>query len=350
MFLTLISFIFVFTILALAHEFGHYYFSVRAGIRVYEFGIGFGPKIFSFKRGNTIFSLNAVPFLAFVRIAGADTEGNSKDDEFCPESEKFYNKGLLERFLSLVAGPLSNLLVAFIVLSVIFIFIGVPSSVSNSIDVVQKGSEAERVGLKSGDKIISINGERFESMELIIEKIHNSPGEELSLGIIRNDKQLEIKATPQYNERLKIGLIGFSPKAIYKPVNLFVAIFYGAEQVFAVSLMTIIILGQLLTGKISIMQLAGPVGIAHISGQYAHSGFLALMHFLAFLNINIGILNLLPLPALDGGRIVFLLIEAIIRKPINPSVENRIHQVGLAILLAILSLVTINDILRIFKS
>ncbi len=350
MLLTILSFIFVFTILALAHEAGHYYFARRAGIRVHEFGLGFGPRLFAIKRGETIFSINAIPILAFVRIAGADTEHTTdEDDAKTPEDEKYYNKSLKERFLTSVSGPIANLIVATIVLSLVFMFVGVPKTLSNEIARINKGSQAEKVGLKAGDKIVSINGKKYSKMENIISKIHGSSGKELTLGIVRSGKNLEIKATPELNKRLKVGLIGFAPKPKYERVNPLMAIYYGFQQVGALILMTFTVLGMLFTGKLSIANLAGPVGIAHITGQYAHSGFISLMHFLALLNVNIGILNLLPLPALDGGRIVFLGIEAIRRKAVDPKIENKIHQWGLIALLSFLAVVTINDILRIFR-
>lgn len=350
MFLTIISFIFVFTILALAHEAGHFYFARRAGIRVHEFGLGFGPRLFSIKRGDTIYSLNAIPILAFVRIAGADTESAAdEDDKNTPEDEKYYTKSLKERFLTSVSGPIANLIVATIVLSLVFMFVGVPKTLSNEIARITKGSEAEKVGLKAGDKVVSIDGQKYSKMEEVIAKIHSSPGKTLSLGVIRDNKKLEISATPELNKKLKVGLIGFAPKPLYEKVNPLMAIYYGFQQVGALIVMTLTVLGMLFTGKVSITNLAGPVGIAQITGQYANSGFVSLLHFLALLNVNIGILNLLPLPALDGGRLVFLGIEAIRKKEVNPALENKIHQWGLIFLLSFLAVVTINDILRIFR-
>ncbi|NQU18506.1 MAG: RIP metalloprotease RseP [Candidatus Saganbacteria bacterium] len=350
MLLTIISFIFVFTLLAVAHEGGHFYFARRAGIRVHEFGLGFGPRIFSIKRGNTTYSLNAIPILAFVRIAGADTEGGEKDDEGCPENEKFYSKSLKERFLATVAGPIANLILAFIVLTLIFMFVGVPKSITNEIGTISKNSEAQKVGLKIGDKIIAVNGKHYKKMDAIIEIIHQNSGKELLLGIMRDGKELSIKATPKLNKKLKVGLIGFSPKPFYEKVNPLMAIRYGFEQVGLLCLMTLNILGMLFTGRVSVTDLAGPVGIAHITGQYAQSGFVSLLHFLALLNVNIGLLNLLPIPALDGGRIVFQIIEAVRRKAIDPALENKIHQWGLVALLALMAFITLNDVLRIFRS
>lgn len=351
MLITILSFVFVFTILALAHEGGHFYFARKAGIRVHEFGLGFGPRIFAFKMGNTTYSLNAIPVLAFVRIAGADTESSTdEDDKNTPEDEKFYNKSLKQRFLSTVAGPIANLILAFVVLTLVFAIAGVPKSTSNEIATITKNSEAEKAGLKAGDKIVSINGEKYANMEEIINVIHTNSGQQLVLGIIRDGTPLLVKATPKYNEKLKIGLIGFAPAPKYERVNLIEAVYYGAHQVGALSLMTLYIVGMLFTGRVSIQDLAGPVGIAHITGQYAHSGPLALFSFMALLNVNIGILNLLPLPALDGGRLVFQAIELIRRKAINPKIENKIHQWGLIFLLGFLAVVTLNDILRIFRS
>lgn len=345
--ISILAFFFVFTAVALAHEFGHFIAAKRSGIRVYEFALGFGPKLLSFKRGETVYAINLIPVLGYVKLAGM--EGDEEEDPTCPEDRKYYNKPFMDKFLAVFSGPLMNLVLAFLILFSIFSLVGVPKDISPVIDKVKAGSIAEKVGLRPGDRLVSINGAKVASMSKAIEQIHKSPGRELSLAIERSGSILALKAVPQLDPKLKVGLLGFTPRPLYVRVNPFQALYYGAQQTLAMVALMFIILWQLLVGAVSVRELAGPVGIAQVTGQYAQSGALALFHFLAFLSINIGVINLLPLPALDGGHIVFAVIELVRRKPLDRKLEARIHQWGLVVFLALMALVTFNDVLRIFR-
>ncbi len=346
MLLTLLSFAFVFTLGALSHEFGHFISAKRSGIRVYEFALGFGPRLFSFRRGETIYAINLIPVLGYVKIAGTEDD---EEDKACPEDQKYYNKPVISKFLLSFLGPFMNLLLAFVILTLIFSFVGVPKDISNEIDKIAPNSPAEKIGLLPGDKILSIDGRPVVKMENSIDYIHKNPNKLMTLKIARSGKIMAFKVAPKFDPKLKVGLIGFNPKPIYIKVNFLSAIYYGFQQTLSMIVLMFIILGKLIVGGISLKDLAGPVGIAQISGKYAQSGLLVFMHFVAFLNVNIGVLNLLPLPALDGGRIVFILIEALTGKPIDNKIENRIHQFGFYLLLALMALVTLNDILRILR-
>lgn len=346
MLLTIISFLFVFTAITVVHEFGHLFFSKRAGIRVHEFGIGFGPTIFSIKKNHTTYKINALPILGYVKIAGIDTE--DPEEKNTPESEKYYNKPLAQRFLSIFSGPLMNILLGFSVFSLIFMIAGIPVGISNEISAVSLGSEAANIGLRAGDKIIAIDGVVYENPEDAVQLIHKSAGKELNLTIERGRERLNTAATPELNERLKIGLIGFTLKAKYKRVDPFTAIYHGLMQTVNLTLLILSLFGRLLIGRLSFGDIAGPVGIAHITGQYAQRGFLSLLSFLAFFSVNVAVLNLLPLPALDGGRLFFVLLEAIRRKPISIEKENKVHYAGLFIFLGLLAILTIKDVIRIF--
>jgi regulator of sigma E protease len=265
-----------------------------------------------------------------------------------PENEKFYNKSAGQKFKSIFAGPMMNLALGFIVFSSVFMFSGIPTGISNELSAISPGSEAAKIGLQAGDKLISISGQHFENAEDAIRLIHKSADKELHLVIERQGRHLALAATPTYNKRLKVGLIGFSLKPIYEKVGPLKSLYYGLKETAALTLLILSLLGRLLVGKLSLGDLAGPVGIAQITGQYAHQGFASFMSFLAFFSINVAILNLLPIPALDGGRIFFILLEAIRRKPISMENENRVHAVGLFVLLGLIALLTINDLIRIF--
>lgn len=345
MLISVVSFLFVFTIIALTHELGHLIWAKRAGIRVFEFGIGFGPRLYALERNKTTYSINLIPILAFVRIAG---EGEDEEDLACPENEKYTSKPPLQKFKALAAGPLMNILAAFIILALLFIFTGIPAGLSNEIGSINGNSPAEAAGLKVGDRLLAINGAAYPKMEEAIEFIHKSPDKPLVLTIKRGEEKLQIKAIPKLNKKLNIALLGFSPKPIYKRVNPLVAIYSGFVQTLSMILITLLVLGQLIIGRLSITDLAGPIGIAQITGRYAQTGIISLIGFTAFISVNIGVLNLLPIPALDGGRIVFVVIEWIRRKPVDPKLEIKINQWGLVALLVLMALVSINDVLRLF--
>lgn len=345
MLISIIAFLIIFTFLALAHEAGHLIWAKRAGIRVFEFGIGFGPRLYAFDWHNTTYSINLFPILAFVRIAG---EGESEEDLACPANERFHSKTPLQKFKALAAGPGMNVFVAFVLLVLIISLSGVPSGVSSEIGMVTSGSPAQKAGLKVGDRLLGINGTSYKKMEDAIEFIHKSKDKQLTLLVERGGQKLQIKAIPKYNPRLKAALLGFAPKPVYRRVNPLAAVYYGAEQAASMILVTLVIVGRLITGGVSLSDLAGPVGIAQVTGKYAESGLVSLAYFAAFLNVNVGVLNLLPLPALDGGGIIFVLIEWIRRKPLDPKLINKINAWGLTALLVLMALVTLNDIARLF--
>lgn len=343
---TAIIFIVVLSIVILAHEFGHLLAAKRAGIRVYELAIGMGPRLLFFLRNKTIYALNLFPIGGYVRIAGLDDEGEEKDA--CPAEKCFNAKSLPQRFMTIFCGPLFNLLLGFIIFALIFSCFGRPQGISNEIVSVNAGSVAERAGLRVGDKLVSING-RSLPMEKMIKFIHTSQGKKLALTIDRAGKTINIAAVPQYNPKLKIALLGFSPKSVYVRENPLSALYYALKHTIELSIMILAILGALIIGQISLMDLAGPLGIAHMTGQVAGSGgFVGISQFTAFLSINLAIVNLIPLPALDGGRLFFILLSVIIRRPINPVLEAKIHQWGLIALLILLVILTGNDFRRIF--
>lgn len=346
MLINVISFLIIFTLIALTHEFGHYFLAKRAGIRVFEFGIGFGPRLFAFSKFGTIFSLNLIPILAFVRIAG---EGEDKEDISCPDNEKYTFKTPFQKLKTLSAGPFMNILSALVILILLFLFTGIPSGVSNEIGAITKNSPAEKAGLKVGDKLFAINEKTFPKMADAIDFIHKNANKSLTLTIKRGQKTFQAKATPIFNKELNVGLLGFSPKPTYQRVNPLIAVYHGFAQTLSMIIITLYILGQLILGRISFAALAGPIGLAQITGRYAQSGLISLIWFFSFISVNIGVLNLLPIPALDGGRLVFVLLEWIRKKPINQKLELKINQWGLAALLALMALVSINDILRLFN-
>jgi regulator of sigma E protease len=345
MLLNIVSFLVIFTFIALVHELGHFHWAKRAGIRVIEFGFGFGPRLIAWQKNDTTYSLNLIPILAFVRIAG---EGEDKDDLATPIEQRYQSKTVGQKFMAIVSGPLMNLAAAFVVLALLFLFSGVPSGVSTEIGSVIKNSPADLAGLRPGDRLLLINGAKYDQMEKAISFIHQSRGQQLILVVQRGDNTVRLSATPKYDPRHKVSLLGFSPRPVYKRINPLAAIFQALTQTGGMVLLTLAIIWQLIIGAASLRDLAGPIGIAQITGRYAESGLISLVYFTAFISVNVGVLNLLPIPALDGGRLVFILIEWLRRKPVDQKLEMGINQWGFIALLALMALVSFNDILRLF--
>jgi regulator of sigma E protease len=345
---SIISFIVVFSAVTLAHEIGHYYFSRRAGIKILELGLGFGPRLYGFVKNGTLYTLNLFPILGFIRIAGTNPEEELQDDKYSTE-ESYLSKTPMQKFLSVFGGPAFNILLAFIIFYVMFVFTGVPKDISNEIATVVPASVAAKAGMKPGDKIIALSGKKIAKVTEAVDQIHKSAGKTLVLTIDRNGKTLKIKAVPQLNKKLNMGLMGFSLKPLYFRTNPLLALYESLKQVVATSIVILYTLFLLIIGKISILDLAGPVGIAQFTGQVAGEGIVPLLSFTAFLSINLGLVNLLPIPALDGGRLVFIVIEGVRKKAVDIKLENKIHQVGLTLLLALMTVLTVNDVFRIFR-
>lgn len=343
--LTILSFVVVFLILTLSHELGHFIVAKKSGIRVYEFAIGIGPRLFSFTKNSTIYALNLFPIGGYVRLAGMGVDAEDKD---CPPQEQYVNKGIWPRFLTIIAGATMNIFTAFIIFTLILIFVGIPKDVSNEVAAVSPKSPAAKAGLLPKDKILAINGQLVTNPKLMVEKIHQSANKKIELTILRQGKKLQISGTPIYNKEMKAALLGFSLKPIYQPVGFFKALWLGGKQTITVCGFMLYSLWLLVSGQVSLAHVAGPVGIAQITGQQSQEGILALAQFTALFCINVGVINLLPLPALDGGRLFFILIELIRRKPINIQFENKIHRIGLALLLVLAFLITLNDLRRLF--
>ncbi len=347
MLLTILAFVFVFTAITLVHEGGHLLFAKRCGIRVHEFGIGYGPTLFKFTRNNTTYKINLLPILGFVSIAGLETDDPREKET--PENEKYYNKTPLQKFIPILGGPLMNLVLGFVIFAVLFMVSGIPAGVSNEIATISPGSPAAKAGIMIGDKLVSINKQTYKDPMAAIKFIHQNPGKEVSLTLQRGSALVNVKATPKLNAKMKVGLLGFSLKTLSKQVNPFEAIFIAFKETIALSITIVILFGKLILGKFALSDLAGPIGIAQVTGQYAQMGPVSLLNFLAFFSINVAVFNLLPIPALDGGRLVFITIEAIFRKPINIELENKIHYYAFLGFLALIALVTVNDLLRFFR-
>lgn len=340
---TALAFAFVFATFALSHEFGHFAVGKAAGIRVYEFALGFGPLIARIRRGETIYSLRALPLGAFVKFAGLDRPDNPQDDVDAADPRSFKNKALPWRIATILAGPFMNFVMAFVFFATVFVAVGVPTVV---VAEVYPGTPAQAAGLRAGDRIVAINHTSTETVGEVRDIISASSGKRITITIERDETRLDRLVMPASDPRTGAGIIGVMLSEPWQPTGAAKAVRTGAAFTADMARSLVVSLGRMVTGKIK-PEVAGPIGIAQVVGQTARLGLVNLLYLAALLNINLGLLNLLPIPVLDGGWIVMLGVEAARRRPLNASQEAFARMVGIAILALLIAFATLSDIARL---
>lgn len=358
---TLLVFIIVLSILVLVHEFGHFYVAKKSDMRVEEFGFGFPPRIFGIKKGETIYSVNWIPFGGFVRVYGEGGEG--KDD---PRS--FVSKPISQRAKVIVAGVVMNLLLAMVLLGLgnwMGLRIGLldnqiseqAKDVKIQILQIASDSPAQAAGLRSLDEILALgfNGEfiKPEKIEDVQKFVKKYTGKEIQIKVLRNKKEITFNLTPRVNPPQGQGAIGISlAKTGIISYPWYEAIWRGIYDTIImtanISIAFVILIKNLIIDSSLVSGVSGPIGIAVLSGQAASLGIRYLLQFIALLSINLAILNIIPFPALDGGRLLLLLIEKIKGSSINKKTENFINAMGFALLIAFMVWITIKDIVKFF--
>lgn len=344
--MTLIYFILILGITVFIHELGHFIFAKHAGIYVYEFSIGMGPQIFKFHRKNdeTEYSIRLLPIGGYVQMAGEEIEA----DEDIPKEKQMTHKKWRQRFMTVIAGILFNFLLAIFIFFIVGLINGVPTETTTVADV-SKNSAAFKAGLKSGDKILKINGTKIVSSDHLMLLVQINGKDKMNMTILRDGKEKALQITPkEIKENDQVSYqYGFSLKN-HLVHDFFSAVKYGFTKMFSLIHQMILIIAYLLLGKLSISSLAGPVGIYTVVDQSAKAGILSLIYLLGFLSLNVGFINLLPIPAFDGGRLLFLIIEKIKGSPVKPKIENTIHEIGFVFLMVLMVVITYHDILRLF--
>ncbi|PLT34179.1 RIP metalloprotease RseP [Bacillus sp. V5-8f] len=416
---TVVSFIIIFGALVFFHELGHLYFAKRAGILCREFAIGMGPKVFNFRKRETLYTIRLLPIGGYVRMAGEDPETvelksgyrvglvldedavvkkivlNNKEKyqdiriievekadlehgltiqgyeegeedilktfhvhkeavtvedgvetQIAPYERQFASKSLGHRTMTIFAGPMMNFILAFFIFLVIGLFQGVVVDEARLGELTKDGA-AIASGLKAGDQIQSIDGNEVSTWMDVQESIQKSPGKEIEFVVERDGQTIEVPVTPKEVERdgQTVGVIGVYPPVEKSPLK---AITHGFSETYLWTIKIFEMLGMLVTGQFSIDALSGPVGIYKSTEEVAESGVFSLMRWAGVLSINLGIMNLLPIPALDGGRLLFFLVEALRGKPIDRQKEGLVHLIGFALLMLLMIVVTWNDIQRFF--
>ena len=344
-FLTIIGAIIIFSVIIFVHELGHFLSARLFGVTIHEFSIGMGPAIVQKRKGDeTVYSLRAIPVGGYCSLAGEN------DDEDIPGS--FSKKRPLPRIIILAAGAFMNLALGFlIVLSLTAISAvsngGMPSTVVESVD--PRASAAEF--LQPGDRIVEVNGNRINIRRDLTFELSRTNGEETTITFKRNGEKITRTFTPmeiRYDDGTQGYIVGFN--IAMNPVSPWQILREGFYQTIWMVKLVFISIGMLFEGQAGVGDLSGPVGVVHAMNTVAQSGWYNLLFFAAFLAVNIGVMNLLPLPALDGGRILFVLIELIFGKPVPRDKEGLIHFLGFALLLILMAYATWNDIIRIFNS
>lgn len=416
---TVIAFILMFGLLVFIHELGHLILAKKTGMLAREFAIGMGPKVFSFTKNETLYTIRLLPIGGYVRVAGEDPEiveirpghhiglefneegkvkniivnNKSKhpnariievefvdlDHRLCiegydldetdtklrfevdpkaffimdetetqiaPYDRQFASKTVGQRAMQLFAGPLMNFLLAIVIFFILGIYQGVPSDKALIGEVVPD-TPAFEAGIKEGDEIVQIGDKSISTWEEFTILVSESPNEELEMKIKRSDEIESINITPNEADRqgIKVGQVGVKlafEKSWLKTVQ------YGFVETFDTTKMILTNLAMLVTGQLSIDMLAGPVGIYDMTDQVVQTGFTSFLMWTAMLSINLGIINLVPLPALDGGRLLFVGIEAVRGKPMDPQKEGIVHFIGFALIMLLMIVVTWNDIQRLF--
>lgn len=415
---TIIAFILMFGLLVFVHEFGHFIFAKRAGMLVRELAIGFGPKVFSIKKQETLYTIRLLPMGGYVRVAGEDPEitelkpgqhialefnqagavnkiiinnkskhptarvieieksdlehalfieGYDVDEEeklhfavdpnavfvmdeietqIAPFNRQFASKTKRQRAMQLFAGPMMNFLLTIVIFAFLGFFQGVPTEEAK-LGGIQPDSPAEEAGFQAGDEVIAINDTPVTMWTEFQQTVRQSPETTLTMLVERNGREEELVVTPRKIESQDqvIGQLGVEQ---YMEKSILKAIPYSLEETYSTSKLIVTSLSKLVTGEFSIDMLSGPVGIYDATDQVVQRGFLIFLTWTAILSVNLGIVNLLPLPALDGGRLLFIGLEVLRGKPLAPEKEGLVHFVGFALLMLLMIVVTWNDIQRLF--
>ncbi|MBN2809099.1 MAG: RIP metalloprotease RseP [Deltaproteobacteria bacterium] len=351
-----VSAIVVLGILIFVHELGHFLVAKLCGVRVLVFSLGFGPRLCGFRKGETEYLLSAVPLGGYVKMLG---EGKGEDEGELPVADKPYSyehKSPWQRLLIIVAGPGANILFAALLFSLVYLF-GVPS-LSSVIGEVNYEMPAYSAGFQAGDKIISIDGQAIADWEQLSAAVRASGGRELEITFVRGSEQLTLRVVPKrienknmFGENVISYVIGVTASGAteikhYQPGE---ALLQGLSETWKVAYLTVVGFIKMIERVVPAKDLGGPIMIAQMAGQHAKAGILSLLYFMGIISVNLGILNLFPIPVLDGGHLLFITMEILLGRPVSLRKIEIAQQIGLCLLVSLMIFVFYNDLTRIFS-
>jgi len=365
---SLLPFLFVLTIVVFFHELGHFLVARWCGVRVLVFSVGFGPELIGFNdRHGTRWKISAIPLGGYVKFFGDEDAASTPDRSgitMMTASERrqsFHHQGVAKRAAIVAAGPLANFILAILIFAAIFMFYGKPST-SARVDGIQPGSAAAAAGFQPGDIVVAIDGSPIKTFSEMQRVVSTSAGRELVVTVERGGTRLDLKATPTLREMKdnfgnthRIGVLGISRSmapndAQHETLGVLPALGAGVGETWFVIERTLSYLGGVIVGREAADQLGGPIRIAQVSGQVATVGFVALMNLSAILSVSIGLLNLFPVPLLDGGHLLFYAIEAVRGKPLSERAQEMGFRIGLALVVMLMIFATFNDIIHLAAS
>lgn len=351
--MTFLSAIVLLGLIIFVHELGHFLSAKLMGVRVLKFSLGFGPKLIGKKYGDTEYLISSIPLGGYVKMLGESS------GEELQEKEKifaFNYQPVWKRFIIVFLGPLFNLVFAIVIFFFVFSY-GIPVLLPEVGDVLPQ-SPAERAGLMKGDTVISIDGSQVTQWDEMTKIIHSSPGRSLNLKIKRKSEVVTLSVIPEkkriqdlFGQGKEVGLIGIKPSGntFIKKSDLTESLTNAVSRTWEIAVLTMVSIVKLIQRVIPMETIGGPILIVQMAGEQASLGVLNFFIFMAIININLGILNLLPIPILDGGHILFLGIEAVRRKPLEEKFINIAQRVGLALILLIMVFALYNDLIRIIS-
>ena len=364
----IIPFLFVLTIVVFFHELGHFLVARWAGVKVLTFSLGFGPELVGFNdRHGTRWKISAIPLGGYVRFFGDESEASTPSSEALAsmtEEERagsFHHKGVGPRAAIVAAGPIANFILAIVIFAGLFTLYGKPST-SARVDKIEVGGAAAAAGFQVGDVVTAINNEPIDSFADMQRIVSTSAGEKLSFTVKRGDSVVQLQGTPEFKEikdpfgnAHRLGVLGITRSTepgdvTVEHVNPATAVWLGAKETWFVIDRTLAYIGGVFTGREAADQVGGPLRIAQISGQVASIGLAALIRLAAVLSISIGLLNLFPVPLLDGGHLLFYAVEAVRGRPLSDRAQEMGFRIGLGLVLMLMVFATYNDILHLAAS
>jgi regulator of sigma E protease len=364
----IVPFLFVLTIVVFFHELGHFLIARWAGVKVLTFSLGFGPELFGFNdRHGTRWKISAVPLGGYVKFFGDESEASTPSSEalagMTEEERKgsFHHKRVGSRAAIVAAGPIANFILAIVIFTCLFTFFGKPSTTAR-VDQVEAGSAAAAAGFQVGDVVTAIDGTKIDSFSDMQRIVSIRAGEQLSFTIKRGDSTLQLRGTPEmrdvkdpFGNVHRQGVLGITRQTVSgdvltERVDPATALWLGVKETWFVIDRTLAYIGGVFTGREAASQVGGPLGIARISGQVATIGMAALIHLTAVLSISIGLLNLFPVPLLDGGHLLFYAVEAVRGRPLSDRAQEMGFRIGLGLVLMLMVFATYNDILHLAAS